>query len=745
MSRILFKQPAKEWIYALPLGNGSLGAMVYGAVNKEKISLNHDTLWSGRPKRIAKEGAYEAYLETKRLAFEENYVEAHKVAGENFLMPGSEVYLPFGDLNIDFIVASEVTSYRRWLELADSLLTVEFSAEGVNYRREYFVSFPDQVLAIRLTADAAKKISFSLRMETPLKGRTGWEDDLYILDGECPGCSCTGEKRSEYLYEYPQAPEEKGILFRGGVKVLAKGAAVETDAKGVDVKEADSAVILLSIKTSFNGFDKLPATEGREYINALSETLQSAADRGWEILLERHLKDYHDQYDKIALDLGQSGREEMAIDERLRKFNEDFDDISLYTLLFDFGRYLTIAASREGSQATNLQGIWNASMMPPWRSNYTVNINTEMNYWPTLMCGLENCFEPLVRFMQERSVAGEMTAQECYHARGFVMHHNSDIWAHTTPVDNNATWGFWHGAGGWLCRHLYDYYEYTLDEKYLAESCFPIMKKSALFYLDLLCDRGDGKLAICPATSPENRFYWGEQEKVAVAKYTTMSDCIAYDLFENCIKAMNVLGISDSEFEAELKHALENMQPVNVGSDGRILEWGGELLESEVSHRHISHLYALHPAHMITPEKTPQLAESCRKVLKMRGMDGSGWSIAWKINMYARLNDGNSALELMKKQLAYTTEKTTKVQGGGTYPNLFCAHPPFQIDGNYGFVSGLLEMLADVRDGELKLLPALPDEWIEGKLRGLRIKGNRVIDIEWKDGKLVTCEERNGQ
>ena len=325
------------------------------------------------------------------------------------------------------------------------------------------------------------------------------------------------------------------------------------------------------------------------------------------------------------------------------------------------------------------------------------------------------------------------------------MHHNRDIWAHTTAVSDNARYGFWHGASGWLCHNLYDYYEYTLDKKYLAETCYPIMKKAAEFYLDLLCDRGDGKLAVCPATSPENAFVYGEGRQSSVGKYTAMSDCIAYELFENCLKAMQELGLAEDEtFSKELRHALANMEPIAVGRDGRIMEWNEEFAESEERHRHISHLYALHPAHMITPEKTPELADACRKSLEVRGDGGTGWSLAWKINMYARLNDGNHALKLLENQLTYIEPTVVKTwKGGGTYPNLFCAHPPFQIDGNFGLVSGILEMLVDVRGGELCLLPALPEKWQKGSLTGVRVKGGKVLDIVWEDGKLVSVTEHH--
>ena len=746
MSKMFYKQPAVEWNEALPLGNGSLGAMVFGDAGKELVQLNHDTLWSGKPGKLEKEGAYEAYEEAKRLTFEEKYQEAHQLLNEKFLCGFTDSYLPFGDLHMEFDLEGDVTNYERSLDLEQALMKVTYTCGGVGYKREYFVSFPDEVMAIRLSADQPGQINTCLSLESPLKHVKKIQGNKYILDGECPGEVQTKSSDSTKEYAYPEEPEKRGVQFMGGMKVLHQGGAlVASDEAGtIRVNGADHVMILFAIKTSFNGFDKLPYLEGKEYRQVLGEVLESAAIYSWEELLAHHLSDYQPLFHKIKLDLGESGFEQMPTDERLRRFGEEKDDISLITLLFDFGRYLTIASSREHSQATNLQGIWNASMTPPWRSNYTVNINTEMNYWPTLMCGLENCYEPLIRFMQERSVAGEYTARKFYHARGFVMHHNSDIWAHTSAVESNSQYGFWHGASGWLCHNLYEYYEYTLDKKYLAEVCFPIMKKAAEFYLDLLCDRGDGKWALCPATSPENMFVYGDGQGSSVAKYTAMSDCIAYELFENCLKAMEELGLTDAGgFKEELCRAIENMQPITVSVDGRVLEWNEEFEEKEITHRHISHLYALHPAHMITPERTPDLANACRKTLEVRGDDGTGWSLAWKINMYARLNDGNHALQLLEKQLKYI--KPTEVKswrGGGTYPNMFCAHPPFQIDGNFGFVSGVLEMLVDVRDGQLCILPALPDKWKKGSLCGVRVKGGKVLDIVWEDGKLMSVKER---
>ncbi len=439
----------------------------------------------------------------------------------------------------------------------------------------------------------------------------------------------------------------------------------------------------------------------------------------------------------------------MPTDERLIKFEKDGDDISLYTLLFDFGRYLAISSVREGTQIANLQGIWNGEMKPPWRSNFTLNINAEMNQWPLLACGLEDCFKPFVDFVDDISRSGEHAAKTIYGARGFSMPSNTDIWLKSTPNFGDARFAFWEGATGWLCRSLFEYYEYTKDIEYLKNRCYPIMKKAAYFYIDILCDRGDGYYSVCPSTSPENGFIYenekGERINAAVAKYATMTDTIVYDLFTNCIKAIDVIGgdESDREFKKQLKSLLEKMKTFEIGADGRLLEWNEAFEEQEINHRHVSHLYGLHPANMITPEKTSELAEACRKTLEKRGDGGTGWSLAWKVNFFARLNEGNHALRLIDMMLRPVDAKEISYEAdGGIYPNMLDAHPPFQIDGNFGVVSGMIEMLIRGDEEDIKLLPALPDKWKDGRLSGVRVRGNRIFDIEWKNGKLTSVSER---
>ena len=732
-SKTMYKAPAKCWTEAMPIGNGQIGAMVCGGVKTEKIYLNHDTHWSGRPRQIIIEGAYEALNKAKALLQSENYAEAHKCITENCLGRKGQQYLPFGDMELDFYGINEnISYYRRELDLEKAVVLVKFKSGDVNYKREYFISYPDDVLVVKLSADKPERINFDLKLASPLKNSLLASDNTLYLTGECPGV-----QTPEYTYEYSDKPQEKGILFRGGATVISKGD--KSVSNGIlTVKNADEAVIIFSIKTSFNGFDKHPYLEGREYINELDKTLKNAENIGYYLLLKHHIDDYSELFGRVKLDLGKSGRENMPTDERIIKFNEDKNDISLYVLLFDFGRYLAIASAREGSQIANLQGIWNDSTEPPWSSNFTLNINTEMNQWPLLMCGLNECFKPFTEFMKNVSVSGAFAAKTIYKAKGFVMHSKTDIWLQSTPTCGDAIYAFWNGASGWLCRSLFEYYEYTGDKQYLAEECYPVMKKAAEFYLDIICDRGDGYLGISPATSPENGFIIDGAENIAVAKWAAMSDSIVYDLFTNCVKAIDEAEISDEEFKNKLEDILGQMKPLAIGEDGRLLEWNEDFCEYEVNHRHISHLYALHPADMITCDKTPELAEACRKTLEKRGDGGTGWSLSWKVNFRARLNEGNHALKLIDMMLnPVDSEEISYEAKGGIYPNMFDAHPPFQIDGNFGVVSGMIEMLVRCDGGEVKLLPALPDKWRNGKLSGVRIKGNKTVDMEWENGKLV--------
>lgn len=742
-SKTIYNSPAKAWVEAMPVGNGTLGAMVFFDTDKEKISLNHDKLWSGVPKDYknrARKGAKDSYKRAKALALDGKYSEAQEEIEGNFLDFTSEKYLPLGDILVNTGHES-FENYRRELDFASGTAFVKYENCGKKYERSCFASYHDKVIVYKICGEKGT-VSFDLSFESRLEGNLSVDADTVVFDGVCPGYAYT-DVRNDSEFEYRNGRYTKGISFRAVTKVTACGGSISSDASGIHVENADSAVIYFTAETNFVSPFVYPEQGRKEYKNTALEMINNAAERGFDDIYADHVKYFSEMYDRVKLDLGTSGKDDIPTDERLISFMETKDDLSLYTLLFDFARYLTISGSAKGSSAMNLQGIWNDKMPAPWRCNYTVNINTQMNYWPTLPSGLFECHEPLVELIKNTAKNGKEVAKRYYGARGFVFHHNIDGWAHASAVYWKAMWGFWQGGSGWLSRHLFEQYEYTLDEKFLSKTAYPLIKDAALFYIDILTDIGDGKTAIVPGTSPENNFYDNNGIQTAVGKYSAMMNSIARETIENAIKCCDILGIND-DFRKEAEEALAKIVPLKVGKDGRLLEWNEEFEETELTHRHVSHLYALHPADMIT-SKTPELMDAARKTLDVRGDDGTGWSLGWKINFQARLGDGNRALKLMERQLAYVPSGVESIQAtstakSGTYPNLFDAHPPFQIDGNFGFASGVYEMLARVIGDELYLLPALPDKWRDGSIEGMRLKGGNILDMTWRDGELCYYE-----
>lgn len=726
MEKLLkYNVPAKTFSEALPMGNGSLGAMIYGAVQKERISLNHDTLWSGQPGQQTVDTAYEAYQRARRLLFDGKKYDAQRELEEYFTGPWVNSYLPLGTLFFEREGSTgKFENYERGLDIEKSISYVKYEENDIRFEREYFVSHPDDCIVIKLRS--SKPVSYVLSGDCVGKSAVTAGQDVLFFSGECP----TSIGPSFDVKFKPITYDGNGVKFSALAKVVCDGKTVwETDT--LKIENAREILIYFCAETSFISFDTLPT---KPTFYSCLKKMDDIIVKGYKKIKSEHISDVSELFNRVVVDFGQKPSA-MYTNERLANSEED---VGLYELVYNFGRYLIIASSRKGSQATNLQGIWNESVYPPWSSDYTLNINTQMNYWPVLMSDLADCNEPLIELIKNISKNGRETAEKFYHADGFVAHHNTDIWGTTTPVgakcEYSSLYALWNMSSGWLCRHLFEHYEYTLDKKFLKETAYPIMKECAKFYLSLLVKR-NGKWILSPSTSPENTYKLGEID-IAVAEYTTMTQSILQDLFINIVKCAKILEISD-RFIRDIEEKLPDVGIYKIGSDGELLEYDQEYRESDLHHRHLSHLYALYPADIITVDSSKALANACRRTLERRSDEGTGWSMAWKMCIWAKLKDGEHALKLLREQL--TLEKRTETDEyygkGGTYPNLLCGSP-FQIDGNFGLVAGITQFFLQCEDGKLKILPALPIELRNGKIHGLLAKGNVKVDIDWKDGVL---------